>query len=201
MRGTWIHPKVAVHLGQWCSAKFAVAVSGWILEWAEQRSKSRLPYHLDRYLANNANVPAGHFSMLAEMAICLIAPLEQAGYTLPEHLVPDISEGQIFCKWLRTERGVDTDALPTYLHDYQDGRIELLPDLRKHFASEWLPNRAQKYFADRDAKALQFLPKLLPPSAPSKTRGTKVNPFSAIKSAVASTPTKPISLRQKRKPE
>lgn len=31
--GTWIHPKLAVHLGQWCSAEFALQVSDWIEEW------------------------------------------------------------------------------------------------------------------------------------------------------------------------
>lgn len=32
-QGTWIHPDIAVNLGQWCSAKFAVAVSRWVREW------------------------------------------------------------------------------------------------------------------------------------------------------------------------
>ncbi len=31
-RGTWIHPRVAMHFAQWVSPKFAVAVSGWVLE-------------------------------------------------------------------------------------------------------------------------------------------------------------------------
>jgi hypothetical protein len=31
-RGTWIHPRVAIHLGQWISPDFAVAVSGWVRE-------------------------------------------------------------------------------------------------------------------------------------------------------------------------
>jgi hypothetical protein len=33
-RGTWVHPYVAVNLAQWCSPKFAVQVSRWIIEWA-----------------------------------------------------------------------------------------------------------------------------------------------------------------------
>lgn len=33
-RGTWVHPQVAVHLAQWCSPKFAVQVSRWVVEWA-----------------------------------------------------------------------------------------------------------------------------------------------------------------------
>lgn len=31
-QGTWVHPRVAVHLAQWCSPDFAVQVSGWVLD-------------------------------------------------------------------------------------------------------------------------------------------------------------------------
>ena len=31
--GTWIHHKLAVQLGQWCSPEFAVLVSDWVEEW------------------------------------------------------------------------------------------------------------------------------------------------------------------------
>jgi KilA domain-containing protein/P63C domain-containing protein len=33
LRGTWIHPDAAIHLAQWCSPKFAVAVARWVWEW------------------------------------------------------------------------------------------------------------------------------------------------------------------------
>ena len=29
-RGTWVHPRVAIHIAQWVSPKFAVVVTGWI---------------------------------------------------------------------------------------------------------------------------------------------------------------------------
>lgn len=32
LRGTWVHPEVAIHLAQWCSSKFAVMVSRWVRE-------------------------------------------------------------------------------------------------------------------------------------------------------------------------
>lgn len=32
-QGTWGHPQVAIHCGQWCSAKFAVLVSNWVVNW------------------------------------------------------------------------------------------------------------------------------------------------------------------------
>lgn len=98
------------------------------------------------------------------------------GYTLPEHMVPDISHGRMYCKWLRDKYGIDTDALPTYIHIYEDGRRvpakaypeNLLPDFRKHFREEWLPNRAIDYFRGRDGEALQFLPKLIADNKPKR---------------------------------
>lgn len=32
-QGTWGHPQVAINCGQWCSAEFAVLVSGWVVQW------------------------------------------------------------------------------------------------------------------------------------------------------------------------
>lgn len=176
-QGTWVHPQVAINLGQWVSPEFAVKVSSWVYDWMSGRGKPSapaLPYHLRRYLANHQNVPAGHFSILSELTIALIAPLEMAGYTLPEAMVPDISEGRMFCKWLRDKHGIDTDALPVYLHVYEDGRRvwakaypeKLLSEFRRHFREEWLPLKAEQYFRERDPVALTYLPKLLP--APTK---------------------------------
>lgn len=31
-QGTWVHPRLAMNLAQWCSARFAVLVSGWMEE-------------------------------------------------------------------------------------------------------------------------------------------------------------------------
>lgn len=32
-QGTWIHPKVAIHLAQWLSPRFAVQVTNWVYDW------------------------------------------------------------------------------------------------------------------------------------------------------------------------
>lgn len=173
LQGTWVHPQVAIHLAQWCSAEFAVKVSQWVYDWMSGKGapqKTALPYHIRRYTANQQNVPVGHFSILSELTLALIGPMEIIGYTLPERMVPDISHGRMFCKWLREKHGIDTDALPTYLHVYEDGRRvqakaypeTLLAAWRKHFREEWLPNRAIDYFKSRDSLALQYLPRLLP---------------------------------------
>ena len=172
LQGTWVHPYVAINLGQWLSPQFAVQVSKWVTEWVAGGPQvvERMPYHLRRYVANISAVPRTHFSMLQELTYCLIAPLEAEGYTLPETLVPDISEGRMFCDWLR-KQGLDPKGFPTYAHRYEDGRVvmarlypnSLLAAFREHFQNVWLPKRALDYFAERDAKALAYLPKLLPP--------------------------------------
>lgn len=172
VQGTWVHPQVAIHLAQWCSPQFAVKVSRWVYDWMSGQGapqNAQMPYHLRRYVANQNNVPVGHFSILTELTIALIAPMEAMGYTLPERMVPDISHGLMFCAWLR-KKGIDTDALPKYWHVYEDGRRvqakaypeHLLADWRKHFREEWLPVRAVSYFKGKDSSALAYLPKLLP---------------------------------------
>jgi hypothetical protein len=171
LQGSWVHPDVAINLGQWCSPKFAVAVSRWVRDWMTGKfAKGQLPYHIERYMANRSEIPHTHFSMLNEMTFGLVGQMEKDGYTLPERMIPDISMGLIFCKWLREEKGLDTKKLPTYKHRYQDGRVvdaklypnSVLADFRRHFHEEWLPKRAVDYFRKHDPKALPFLQKLLP---------------------------------------
>ncbi|TAK97737.1 MAG: KilA-N domain-containing protein [Rhodospirillaceae bacterium] len=166
-QGSWVHPKVAIHLAQWLSPDFSVQVTNWIFDWMSGKSRQpQIPYHLRRYTANH--VPHTHFSILQMLCIDLIQPLERQGYELPEEFLPDISEGRMFAKWLR-EQGINTDALPTYTHVYEDGRrvqarlypIALLPAFKTHFHQTWLVERAHKYFAERDAKALPHLTKVL----------------------------------------
>lgn len=171
LQGTWVHPQVAVHLAQWLSPTFAVRVSRWVYDWLSgQNSQSGYSYHLKRYTTNMQHIPYGHWSMLQEMMIGLIGPMESRGYVLPENLLPDISEGKMFCKFLRDVLHVDTDALPTYRHDFEDGRVvypkaypnDLLPAFRAHFFEVWLPEKSIAYFSNKDEKTLEYLPYLLP---------------------------------------
>ena len=42
-QGTWVHPKVAIHLAQWLSAKFAVQVTNWVYDWMTAKAQPKLP--------------------------------------------------------------------------------------------------------------------------------------------------------------
>ena len=174
LQGTWVHPQVAIHLAQWVSPRFAVRVSQWVYDWITEtgKKKAELPFHLRRYLANYNSVPVAHFSVLTEMTLTLIAPLEVLGYTLPESMWPDISEGKMFASWLRQEYGIEAADLPSYRHVFEDGRRavfaraypeQLLGDFRRHVREVWMPTRSISYFKERDPGALAYLPRLLPP--------------------------------------
>ena len=171
LQGTWVHPQVAVNLAHWLSPHFAVQVSKWVYEWMSgQSAHAGYSYHLRRYTDNIQSLPYGHWSVLQEMMIVLIGPMEARGYILPENMVPDISQGRMFCKFLREVHGVDTDSLPKYSHRFEDGRIvaanaypnSLLPSFRAHFFEVWMPLKAAEYFVSRDPVALEYLPFLLP---------------------------------------
>ncbi len=169
-QGTWVHPDVAINLGQWCSPKFAVAVARWVREWMAGKVKINqveLPYHLRRYMANRHEIPHTHWSMLNELTFGIVAPLEDQGYQLPDDLVPDISMGLMFSGWLRKVKNIEPGDFPTYKHRYEDGRVvdarlypnELLPDFRKHLHEVWIPQKMIGYFKKRDPEALPFIEK------------------------------------------
>lgn len=169
LQGTWVHPQVAINLAQWLSPEFAVKVTQWIFDWMSGKVPGgNLPYHLRRYMANMTAVPPGYFSILNEVTLALIAPLEQMGYTLPQNMIPDISLGRLFSGWLR-ENGYDPDAMPRYNHTYEDGRIvdaraypkALRNKFERYFVEEWMHKKALPYFKPRDAEALPFLENLL----------------------------------------
>lgn len=172
-QGTWVHPKVALHLAQWLSPRFAVQVSNWVYDWMTGRvspAVHQMPYHLRRYLKNRGRVPDGHFSMLSEMIQAIIAPMEEAGYTLPERMLPDISSGRLFSALLRQELGVDTESMPSYDHRFEDGRVvraraypeEYLPAFRKFLREQWIPERSISYFRQKDPEAVPYLAAVYP---------------------------------------
>jgi hypothetical protein len=45
LQGTWVHPDVAVSLGQWCSAYYGVAVAQWVNAWRTRPALALPPPH------------------------------------------------------------------------------------------------------------------------------------------------------------
>ena len=171
VRGTWVHPHVAIHLAQWLSPEFAVQVTQWVFEWinGQANRRARLPDHVRRYLVNRGKIPVTHFSMLDQMTLRLLAPLEDHGYTLPPTLMPDIALGRMFSRWLR-DMGHNPDSFPSYDHEFIDHRpnvrARLYPnELMTAFnqkLDEWLrEGKARLYFKDRDKNALPALNRVL----------------------------------------
>ena len=169
-QGTWVHPRVAINLGQWLSPSFAVKVSQWVFDWMEGRVRGYMPVHVQRFLMNRAKIPHTHFSMLNEIYLNLLAPLEDYGVIPPDKMMPDISTGRMFSGFLRS-KGIDPTLFPAYDHEFVDSSrptvnarlypIKYLPDFRVYFNEVWLPQRAEAYFTGRFPKALPFLPRIL----------------------------------------
>ena len=174
VQGTWVHPQVAINLGQWLSPTFAVQVSKWVFDWMAGKTNPYMPVHVQRYLKNRAKIPPTHFSMLNEIYLNLIAPLEDYGIVLPDKMMPDASTGRMFSGFLR-RKGIAPEQFPNYQHEFVDSlrpvvyaRLypnEYLPDFRRYFHEEWLPVRADKYFQERFPEAVPYLPVIhqLPP--------------------------------------
>lgn len=169
LQGTWVHPQVAINLAQWLSPQFAVKVSQWVFDWMSGKVPGgNLPYHLRRYMNNLTNLPNGYFSILNEVTLALIAPLEHMGYTLPQNMIPDISLGRTFSGWLR-KNGYDPDNMPRYNHHYEDGRIvearaypkSIRHKFERYFVEEWMHKKALPYFKARDPEALPYIENLL----------------------------------------
>ena len=129
----------------------------------------RLPDHVRRYLVNRQKIPNTHFSMLDQMTLQLLALLEDHGYILPAHLMPDIALGKMFSRWLE-DMDEDPKSFPTYRHKFLDHRLtvdaRLYPSrLMTEFnqkLDDWLQRgSAPIYFKGRDREALSALDRVL----------------------------------------
>lgn len=142
--------------------------------------RTQLPNFITRYKDNFHKLPNDHFSVISEMFARLYIELEKAGYQIPDkgingkQLMPDISVGRGFAKFLRDNNSEYFDKHKKYIHTFPDGReveanmyqIDALPEFIRYINERWIPQNAEKYFKERDPVALDYLPKLL-------GRGTK----------------------------
>ena len=169
LQGTWVHPQVAINLGQWASPRFAVLVSKWVFEWMSgNAAKAELPDHIKRYLINRHKIPPTHFSMLDQMTLKLLAPLEQNKYMIPATMMPDIALGKMFSRALR-DSGHDPERFPSYTHEFTDHRRNVRARLYPNevmtefnvILDNWVRDgRALEYFRKRDQRAIEPLKKV-----------------------------------------
>lgn len=137
--------------------------------------RTALPNFIERYKDNFHKIPGDHFSVISEMFVRLFMSLEKVGYVIPDagidgkKMVPDISVGLGFAKFLKGQGSEFYGSHKTYKHSFPDGRIvdanmyhiDALPDFIKYINEKWIPENAEKYFKTRDPLALDYLPKLL----------------------------------------
>ena len=105
---------------------------------------------------SQTKIPTGWFCIFEEMSMAMMADFEDAGYSLPDKAIPDISIGKCFCNYLRS-RGYDTTKggryVRGYVHCYPDGRTpeaniyanEILPLYREWFAETYKPHNLPGY--------------------------------------------------------
>ncbi|MGV8133759.1 MAG: Bro-N domain-containing protein [Mangrovibacterium sp.] len=137
--------------------------------------RSQLPNFITRYKDNYHKLPSDYFSVISEMFARLYIELEKVGYVIPDkgaggkQMMPDISVGKGFAKYLRDNNSEFIDTHKKYMHTFPDGReveanmyhIDALPTFIKYINDKWIPENAEMYFKTRDPLALDYLPKML----------------------------------------
>lgn len=135
----------------------------------------QLPNFITRYKDNYHKLPKDHFSVISEMYARMYMELEKVGYSVPDkgltgkQLMPDISVGKGFARFLKDNDSQFYDTHKTYTHSFPDGReveanmyhIDALPLFIRYINEKWMYESAERYFKERDPIALDFLPKLL----------------------------------------
>lgn len=128
-----------------------------------------------RYNDNWERIDRGYFSVISELYVRLYAKFEMQGYEIPDtafngkEIRPDVSVGKMFANHIKAEYPYPEEYYTTYNHVFPNGvivearqyRNMLLPAFIDFIDNVWMPQCAEKYFRERDKKALDFLPKLL----------------------------------------
>ncbi|MYG40639.1 MAG: KilA-N domain-containing protein [Nitrospira sp. SB0677_bin_15] len=176
-QGTWVHPQVAIHLAQWLSPEFAVQVSKWVFDWMRGSVKGYMPAHVQRYIKNRTKIPPNYFSMLNEIYLNFLAPLEDYGIIPPDKIMPDISTGRMFSEFLR-KRGINPNDFPTYDHEFVDGSrptvyarlypLKYLEEFRDYFNHVWLPQKALTYLQRKFPRAVPYIDRITTLPSPTK---------------------------------
>lgn len=139
-QGTWVHPQVAIHLAQWASPKFAVEVTGWVLDWMtglDPRDRVWQQYE-DRISLVHNNVPVGYWCIFNEIS-SLFATLITGGATFGTKMILDLSVGGCWGRyWTKHRLSEKYGERATFDHNYP-----------RYFPQAWSnPQRANCYPED-----------------------------------------------------
>ncbi|KKM69042.1 hypothetical protein LCGC14_1454790 [marine sediment metagenome] len=150
-----------------------------------------VPDFVRRFNDNWMNVDRGHFSILSELFVRLYGKFEMVGYKIPDKVIngkiirPDVSVGKLFASYLKENHPEIENKFKYYNHTFPNDfevkarqyEDELLPIFIKFVETGWIPQRAERYFKERDPIALNYLPKVIegkqqkPDKLPSQKRG------------------------------
>jgi len=140
--------------------------------WAERQ----------RLFIQKTTIPSGWFCVFEELAK-LMWQLENFGYVIPDYspvtnkrIMPDISIGKIFCKYMRKNGYAVDSTVRSYPHYYPGWALPVnaniypnawLEVFRAWFDEQWKPQRLVKYLGKRDPDSMPSICKLLGlPEAP-----------------------------------
>jgi len=140
--------------------------------WSYGTTKSLSPMMMRFSINSKQNSSLGYWSMLNKMVELFALPLEHNWFELPDNVIPDISTGILFSKYIKN-RWYDPDEIcKTYTHMYPDWRQinwvrqypdSLYPLFTEWFQKEWLSNRCAKYLSERtDESVLPYLHNTFP---------------------------------------
>ena len=160
-QGTWVHPQVAIHLAQWASARFAVLVSRWVLEWMTGADRAERAWRIfnERLDLVHDRVPLGYFCVFRETAD-LYAALIRGGINPGLKILIDISVGKVWARHWRTERlGERFGTALRFEHFYPDFYSQALsnpqtplcyhedslPAFRRWIRNVYIPTKLPQY--------------------------------------------------------
>ena len=140
--------------------------------WSYWITKSLSPMMIRFSLNSKQNSSLGYWSMLNKMVELFALPLEHNWFELPDNVIPDISTGILFNKFIKEKWYNPEKICKTYTHIYPDWRHinwvrqypdSLYPLFTEWFQKEWLSKRCTKYLVERtDEMVLPYLESTFP---------------------------------------
>lgn len=119
-QGTWVHPRVAIHLAHWLSAEFAVKVSGWVHDWLlglHPQDRVWQQYE-DRISLVHNTVPVGYWCVFNEIST-LFATLITGGANFGTRMILDLSVGGCWGRyWTKAGLADKYGERATFPHNY-----------------------------------------------------------------------------------